>query len=159
MKIKENLLFSQFLWFFFIIDYFFLHNYNRGKIDFPSLVCNFLIFLKTILTPRVKDAHEFVPEDHRVCYVSPSDDIRWLAFLLLSLVISQQISAICMYSFSDNLTIGLVRKILEGVIKPCSHVFKFLSIFHVISQQNLKFRMHLFSDITNGLVRYGAQSA
>ena len=125
-------------------------------ISLPRL--QFFVFFKTIPNPGVKDAHEFVPEDHRVCYVSPSD-IRWLAFLSLSLVISQQISAICMYSFSDNPTIDLVRKILEGLIKPCSHVFNFLLIFHVISQQNLKFRMDLFSDITNGLIRYGAQSA
>ena len=64
-----------------------------------------------------------------------------------------------MYSFSDNPTIDLVRKVLEGVINPCSHVFNVLLIFHVFSQQNLNFRMHLFRDITNGLVRYGAQSA
>ena len=142
MKIKENLLFSQFLWFFFILDYVFLHNYNilqcKKLISLPRLQF-FDFFLETIPTPRVKDAHEFVPEDHRACYVSPSD--------------------FCMYSFSDNPTIDLVRKILEGLIKPCSHVFNFLLIFHVISQQNLKFRMDLFSDITNGLVRYGAQSA
>ena len=128
--------------FFYSWLYFFAHlQYSTGeKIDFPSPFAMFWFFW--IPTPRVKDAHEFVPEDHRVCYVSPSD-IRWLAFLSLSLVISQQISAICMYSYSDNLTIDLVHKILEGLIKPCSHVFNFLLIFHVISQQNLKFLVTL----------------
>ena len=145
---------------FFILHYIFLHNYNirQGKklISLPRL--QFFDFFEDNTYSEGKRCHGFVPKDHRVCYVSPSDT-RWLAFLSLSLVISQQISAICMYSFSDNPTIDLVRKILEGLIKPCSHVFNFLLIFHVISQQNLKFRMDLFSDITNGLVRYGAQSA